>query len=529
MNVAIALLGLIVYQCKGFSHEARPSVDIGSSVRLLPSEIDEWVSQRYKLRQNREYVEADDIMRRLRERYGVEVIDYPTPTWRYVDEEEESAVWGSEADWLFRLSEDVLNTADADASVPQSMVDDAIAAALVSRGLGRKVVDAAVNFILAGIADEALYSALEIAALRELDRYGHRDSCRSLDLLQFCEAWALSGAFSSQAVYFKCADLLLSKKDTHVYTESRRSLRHGSYSLLHSRPLMNIFRLASKRQNEKFGLQRRGTHEHVVDVSTDYVLQGLEDPSRDLVLDIGCGYGPSLLGLALHHPLMNFVGVELNPVACRYVTAVAKRWRLTNVKMIQLEATACLRAFARGPAPVSVKWINVAFPTPFVLHEGGDAGNSQLPTKAEFMVSPLFLRAALALVQPTGGCVYFQSNCADVALYVKKQAEQQGFRHASSPREAVGAWAACCGQEEEEVERSCPAQTEWANVPTSGSLRDERSQVTPLVGREHWLAASPLPKEGRTETEVHLEDVLERFVYRCLFFPQGESCAEGTC
>jgi len=171
-----------------------------------------------------------------------------------------------------------------------------------------------------------------------------------------------------------------------------------------------------------------------------------KDPTRPLVIDIGCGMGISLLGLAslslldhdtknstnstedtnfeqmsmsgygccndeVAHPYgdfsgCNFLGVDLSGLAIGYAQGIAQRWGLSDRLHFCRESAEDLLELVRDNYPGPVELCMIQFPTPYRLQKGGGTtandegdndgdgssstasppsdrgGNSQLPTSA---------------------------------------------------------------------------------------------------------------------------------------------------
>ena len=181
-----------------------------------------------------------------------------------------------------------------------------------------------------------------------------------------------------------------------------------------------------------------------------------------LVIDIGCGYGSTLLGLCfdqeqgpgLQSPYrFNFLGCDMSDHAISYCQGIAVRWGLlSNLSFICCDAHSCLEwVFSKYPGPV--EWVLLQFPTPFALCAPGESttgggiifclllqvitvnilevgtkesGNSLLPTRMEdFMVTRYILGIIAALLlgkhctfATRAGKLYTQSNTEDVAVYM---------------------------------------------------------------------------------------------------------------
>ena len=103
-----------------------------------------------------------------------------------------------------------------------------------------------------------------------------------------------------------------------------------------------------------------------------------KDPSRPLVVDVGCGMGVSLLGLASHQSSTansdiqvdwrecNFIGVDLSGLAIRYAQGVCERWSLAeqNLNFVVDPAEECLKMISET-YPGKVSLVMLQFPTPY--------------------------------------------------------------------------------------------------------------------------------------------------------------------
>ena len=208
-----------------------------------------------------------------------------------------------------------------------------------------------------------------------------------------------------------------------------------------------------------------------------------QDPTLPLVVDLGCGMGVSLLGLSTIHPTTvnthsflnhinwsqcNFIGADLSTLAIGYATAIAKRWGIYRKRVyFMIESAEAMMKRIQDSYPGDILLITINFPTPFRLQrqvddvspEGNSTddskhtkqesdetksrrGNSQLPHSSQsgFMVTSQLLqlvrgslkRRTQALSETSkvkNGDRYLliQSNCEDVAVYMKSMVLEQGY------------------------------------------------------------------------------------------------------
>jgi SAM-dependent methyltransferase len=302
---------------------------------------------------------------------------------------------------------------------------------------GRKFADAAFTFALSGIRSTNLFEALIRGASEELTRCGHRKSCRSVDIYQVVEKLAVAGC-CEQSLFAYAADLLEKKYYEQTSScgavtstdkqqqlprlppQSLAALRSGQYNLLSDRPLLCLWRYAS-RQKKKGNQFTQDDGEVANDDASDDANDDVErdadadadadaaadeekedtgeqtsecdngiaaalpsfdnlfaDPTLPLVIDVGCGYGVSAIGLAYWQQLqassdqcqyqrVNVLGCDLSHRAVGYATSIIQRWKLSpHCAVLYAEAGQCLQhVITHYPGPVI--WISVNFPTPYKL------------------------------------------------------------------------------------------------------------------------------------------------------------------
>lgn len=83
---------------------------------------------------------------------------------------------------------------------------------------------------------------------------------------------------------------------------------------------------------------------------------------RPLEVDLGCGDGSFLLGMAEHHPERSFLGVERLLGRVRKVCKRAKRGNLGNLKVLRLESRYSIEWLL---APGSVSRLHLLCPDPW--------------------------------------------------------------------------------------------------------------------------------------------------------------------
>ena len=455
---------------------------------------------------------------------------------------------------------------------------------------GRKAADAALWFALAGVrsnnSDDShndIYDELVHIATDELLRFGNKSSCRPKDVLHIVERVAMAGIIGSASnkLYGVAADCLEAKMNVgvdlieeHVENDDKciddddddeeagsiidyeiiiASLRKSSFGLHSDRPLLGLWRFSTRQRKQRAFFRNAARHfdgrfgdkgdslESLSPLSSleadansnQYEWSTLfQDPSRPLVVDVGCGMGVSLLGLArmnekdnfsifpsssdimINWDECNYIGVDLSRLAIRYARGVCERWGLGhNLKFVVDPAEECLLNLSSYPGKIELAMVQ--FPTPFRFQnaemDGEDSSeessvaqrgyNAQLPSDAAsggFMVTEQLLSQIHKVISQHNGKLLIQSNCEDVAVHMKNVATKK------------------CGFESMDVSHpvtSLCASDTAANIPKRANdyiaMGGERA-----IGR-NWSAQPLLPPKGRTETEVACM-LDNKPVHRCL-------------
>ena len=406
---------------------------------------------------------------------------------------------------------------------------------------GRKAADAALWFALSGIDDVGLFDDLVAITTDELRRFGRNPGCRAKDVLHIIERIAMAGidTDSSRALY-RVAVNCLEAKMTSVdgdgvesnidYKSIISSLSDNSFGLHSDRSLLGLWRFSTRQRKQRsffenaarhFDSQFR-EHETTVDASLrefgnveQYNWSAMfEDPSRPLVVDIGCGMGVSLLGLASSTPdsiddqaeiqidwsQCNFIGIDLSHLTIGFGQSVRSRWGLGNLAFVVDSAESCLiRICASYPGKVALAMIQ--FPTPYRFQDDAISSaaqrgfNSQLPdgaTSDDFMVTENLLSRIHNVLSESKSQLLIQSNCEDVAVHIRNVATKKvGFKSRLVSHPVTSLVPAT-----QRAER-------WV------AAKGER----PIS--EFWSSRSLLPLRGRTETEVACM-LDSKSVHRCL-------------
>ena len=374
---------------------------------------------------------------------------------------------------------------------------------------GRKAADSAFWFSLAGAHDEVLLQSLSRICAKELGRFGTRNSCRGKDVWHILERLAAAG-IRNDADLERVGKLALESKSEDQSTENIIDFHSD-------RCLLMIWKFSTKQRKQRAFLEaalkhweRQATQESPNDPqekkSNQYVWQDIyADPTKPLVIDVGCGMGVSLLGLAQQENKKscyngvlvenwsncNLAGVDLSGLAIGFGQSISKRWGLNDrLHFFADEAESFVRRVMETyPGPVEL--CLVQFPTPYRLPKRltNDVelalGNSQLPsdTGSGFMVNSILLGVIHQALLKANGKLLVQSNCEDVALWMKKTAI-----------ETVGFQAVDCSFVAKESNKVPVLQTkrtlDWISM--GGERADGMT----------WSKGPILPRKGRTETEV---------------------------
>ena len=427
---------------------------------------------------------------------------------------------------------------------------------------GRKASDAAFWFAMAGVNDEIhedqcdrlkfkLFDALTFICLEELRRFGKRSSCHSTDILHIVERIAAAAIKSDFTILLqqKAAECLLVKdyKSNNLFERGIiDQLNKGDYELHSERSLLWIWRFSTRQRKQQAFLKSASLHwqENLTkvnyrtnemsnqdDIQTIFEWDKCFDNARlPLVVDLGCGMGISILGLASTSPndqmgrvkksmididwsQCNYIGVDLSQLAINFASSVSYRWQLQGRVHFAVSSAeeAITNIIASYPGPVQL--ITIQFPTPFsfqqdkYIEEHGEVltsvvnqGNKQLPSSAfsGFMVTKHLLELANAALKDDSGKLLLQSNVEDVAVFMKNIAiNQTGFRIVD-----IDSFV-------DKLDTKTDATKRTLKYIAKGGERAEGPC---------WSSVQLLPRKGATETEVACS-LNGTPIHRCLLRP----------
>lgn len=378
---------------------------------------------------------------------------------------------------------------------------------------------------MAGVTDEYLYSTLAKVAELELKRIGQRQSFRPEFVLQMAEKLAASG-WKDGEVYRVAADCLAVKQ---VHMNVVETMRCNEFDLLSTWPLLWLWRFSARQRkvvSTVVGQAAERVMQHENDLTLDDWACRFDDPTLQLVVDLGCGLGVSLLGLATldqacqdsfdaspeGHVLgnidwrhCNYVGGDLSQLNIGYARGIAQRWNVDRRLQFTLATAMDLINSLKTHYPGKVALVMIQFPTPFQLKE--NPGNRQLPSNAAngFMVSEGLLRSAADSLKRSNGYLLLQSNSEDVAVTMREMAEDYaGFECIPLPSPVIS--GVPCASSPRMPERTI----EWVRMGGTRAVGSEWS-LTPLI-----------PSRGATETEISCR-LREIPIHRCLLKPRKTS------
>lgn len=426
---------------------------------------------------------------------------------------------------------------------------------------GSQATDAAFMFSLVGITSPTLYDQLAKISYNELKRCGSRASFKAKYIIHMVEKLVASGLTSQPhskelndnhimlKMYNLAAQLLLEKKGWKKDEPLINALFSNEIDIFYGRVPLWLWRFSSTQRKL---VSASSTQDHISPKEIDWS-DLFEDPCKPLVVDVGSGMGLSILGLAsttddahenkserqatatrFHWDEYNFVGADINPILTNYANGLAQRWGMIGkkVQFLTLSAEEIITQATKN-YPGEIKLIMIQFPTPFRLQSKMNAtldfdsdrasdstdgvidnrGNSQLPEDSSnssgFMAKDKLLRLianALASKQKQKGYLLLQSNCEDVAVAMKKMAEDVASFSPVDLDPSHTVW--CVGDMYQDGKQFSRRSEKWATYQrsTPGQQRAEGAG---------WSSVPILPCKGASETEVSCR-IEGKPIHRCL-------------
>ena len=306
-----------------------------------------------------------------------------------------------------------------------------------------------------------------IAAL-EITRRTNQKSRRSVEILMIVEKLAAAGCDQSDYMKESIKAALLALPNSQNYDQISEDTLNGlkDSDMFSSRSLLWLWR-----KGHVFHKVTKGDLN--IALTVDDLLSNppqFDDPSLPLVVDVGCGLGVTLLGLAssnictrkskasfqldLDWSRYNYLGSDLSLTAIQWATSQALRRDINGIcHFLHASAEALLQYLTKVKA--NIKLLLLQFPTPYRLQlegmlevseemVGGEQTQAQnessrcndklplSPNDPSFMANPTALNQMVHLLIARDGnllqyddhhknderYLLLQSNCEDVALHL---------------------------------------------------------------------------------------------------------------
>lgn len=524
-------------------------------------EIQQLVDARVELRRELKFKEADVLLQELRRRdVIVDDISYRGgqknaggSTWSFANKMSTDNEYAEQAHKTIMEMIEVIGddeiTRDFTALIERIKENSELSFRRDLELSGRAFSDAAFSLAVRGVQSEELYAELVRGQMKELERCAHRASFRLIDVLMIAEKFAVAGVIDG--TFYSFAAQKIKNKISQTNEEvgpalhsSIERLESGEYNLLDDRPLLSLFRHGARQP--KAGLQAPTRMSGALSVCDSEDINALfQDPSLPLVVDMGCGFGVSLLGLAQQGAAAyNYLGVDMSSMAINYAQGISKRWKLAaQCQFVVADALSAMNWVESYAGKVEI--VLCQFPTPPKYsdeeHEGDgaqdnnndtelvdleDVGNSQLPDMETFIINPEVVRVVSRLLSEKGGGGAFivQSQVEDVIVMIKELVESEssvllvpskpGLLSSRLP------WATECVDEQGWVSAEELHERSASQAARPGSRLHKylasRKQPKRACG-ECYLTENPLGRRGRTETEVFCSFEGNKPVHRLAF------------
>ena len=230
---------------------------------------------------------------------------------------------------------------------------------------GRQAADLAMVLALAGCTDQSLLDELASIAANEIKRTSRKSAL--ITMQQIVEKCAAAGYRQCDYPELFGASLEALQSLGCPNTSSMIDLRAGNYSLHSERPMLWLFRHAT-RQGRRSVPPANATAQFTGAIKA---LNAGRSPS--LTVDLGCGFGMSSLGLAVCG--FSVLGVDASAHCMGFARSISKRWRLSpqQLSFVHGDAKQALEAVTQAYLG-DVQWILVNFPTPFASLDADGPG-----------------------------------------------------------------------------------------------------------------------------------------------------------
>ncbi len=174
-------------------------------------------------------------------------------------------------------------------------------------------------------------------------------------------------------------------------------------------------------------------------------------PEQPLHLDIGCGWGKFLLGMAQQAPTWNFLGLEIREPLVEQASAWVEQQGLTNLHYLFCNANNSLRPILSSLPKGVLHYVTIQFPDPWFKRRHGKRR----------VVQPEMVETLADYLVP-GGVLFVQSDIEEVA----REMHDRIAAHPAFQRQHPQTWLA---------ENPMPLATERESITLTQGLSVYRS------------------------------------------------------
>ena len=383
---------------------------------------------------------------------------------------------------------------------------------------GQVIAQAASQFFLAGVSSESLFKCFcRGISLSLLYSFADRSTWPSLshvrDILEHLAICGYLGKDDVMQDIFSYLKLMSHDSNSSQdfisevleFLSSYEQEEQGFWlHMSDGRPLKRLWELSARKKkvrdvHTKLTPGTRHVESHHRLAWKNQISNELRGSPKPLVLDLGCGYGVSLLGLAFSRQRLNlqdcnFIGCDLSAAAISYANNLSQKWGLSSFCRFYTAPVEAFLEWCSSNYHGPIIKILIQFPTPYKLPTGptsvysegkGSKGNLQLPSLDNgFMVTPKLIDLALSSLR-SDGMLFIQSNVEDVAVTIRGLVE-----YSSTFSSSFQALASTENPYSEVPSQPTQREVRWAE------MGGERA-----VGMG-WLSVSPFGYSARTETEA---------------------------
>ena len=302
---------------------------------------------------------------------------------------------------------------------------------------GRISMDVAFNLALAGYSEPVVFANLCDRGEIEVKRQGKtRRKSSGLSIAHMAERAAAAGCMHSGLFDASLRRMLELGWSTDAGSTAS-TLASGDLQLCHPRAARWLH---LRHHHHSLTAEQRRVGQSSRPCAADDTSLGrlFDEPSRDLSVDLGCGFGVGALGLASadSEAAYNTLACDLNHAAVGFARGIASRWRIAHrCSFVVSDASALLQRLRNGEYDGRVARVVLSCPTPFAA----STTRASAATLDFFAEPRLFDEIASTLC--TGGHLHVASNVEDVAVRLFASALATG-RFEAVTDTAAGAGAA---------------------------------------------------------------------------------------